>query len=187
MTTLVENSPRAWSERALRPASWEAALWSEGGQTRRFLAVLRHLELREDDTLLDFGCGSGRFCEFLPPAVLYHGYDWAPGMLDRMVHEHPRARPLESLPNDLFDFVVAIGPFNLADGWTKERTWERVSELWTEHTRQALALSVYRGHDATCLRYAPEDLIELARRLGCSTFTLDASYLENDVLVVLRR
>lgn len=162
-------------------------MWSEGGQTRRFLAALSHLHLRTGDTLLDFGSGTGRFCEFLPPDVQYAGYDWAPRMVERMVAEHPRARPLEALPDELFDFVVAIGPFNLAEGWTKERTWERVSELWTEHTRQALALSVYRGHDPHCIRYTPEDLVELARRLGCATFTLDASYLENDVLAVLRR
>jgi SAM-dependent methyltransferase len=187
VSTVVENTPAAWSERALLPASHQAAMWSEGGQTRRFLAVLRQLAFRPGDTLLDFGCGTGRFCEFLPSDVDYAGYDWAPGMVERMVSEHPRARPLEALPDELFDFVVAIGCFNLADGWTKERTWERVSELWTEHTRQALALSVYRGHDSNCLRYTPEDLAELARRLGCATFTLDASYMENDALVVLRR
>lgn len=162
-------------------------MWSEGGQTRRFLAVLRHLGIRDGDTVLDFGCGTGRFCEFLPPAVEYAGYDWAPGMLERMVHEHPRARPLETLPEELFDHVVCVGCFNLADGWSKERTFERVAELWSEQTRRSLALSVYRGWDASCLRYTPEDLAELARRLGCATFTLDASYLENDALVVLRR
>jgi len=187
VTILVENSPRAWSERALRPAAWEAALWSEGGQTRRFLAVLRHLALREEDELLDFGCGTGRLCEFLPVDVLYHGYDWAPGMVERMALEHPRAVPLESLPDRLFDHVTAVGCFNLADGWSKERTWERLSELWTEHTRRTLVVSLYRGHDSACLRYEPEDAAEFARRLGCSTFAVDATYLPHDLLLELRR
>jgi hypothetical protein len=187
MTTLVENSPRAWSERALQPASHEAAMWSEGGQTRRFLAVLRHLELREGDTLLDFGAGTGRFCEFLPVDVSYAGYDWAPGMVERMVQEHPRARPLESLPDELFDHVVCIGAFNLADGWSKERTWERVSELWTEHTRRTLVVSLYRGWDDSCIRYDPEDAAEFARRLGATFFAVDCVYAENDLTLAVYR
>ena len=187
MTSLVENSPRAWSERALLPASHEAAMWSEGGQTRRFLAVLRHLKLREGDTLLDFGCGTGRLCEFLPVDVLYHGYDWAPGMVERVALEHPRAVTFDTLPEQLFDHVVCVGAFNLRDGWSKERTWARLSELWSEYTRRTLVVSLYRGHDPTCWRYEPEEIAEFARRMGCVHFAIDASYAENDVTLELRR
>jgi SAM-dependent methyltransferase len=185
--TDTRNTPEAWSGRASAPSSWEAAGWSEYGQIQRFLAALRHLGLREGDSVLDFGCGTGRFCEFLPIDVLYHGYDWAPGMVERMVHEHPRAVPLEILPDRLFDHVTAIGCFNLADGWSKERTWERLFELWSEHTRRTLVVLLYRGHDSACLRYEPEDAAEFARRLGSSTFAVDATYLPNDLLLELRR
>ena len=187
MTQLVENNPHAWSERASLPASHQAAMWSEGGQTRRFLAVLRHLELREGDTFLDFGCGTGRLCEFLPVDILYHGYDWAPGMVERVALEHPRAVTFETLPEELFDHVVCIGTFNLRDGWTKEQTFERLTELWTEQTRRTLAASLYRGHDPMCWRYEPEELAEFARRMGCAYFAIDAIYAENDVTLVLHR
>lgn len=162
-------------------------MWSEGGQTRRFLAVLRHLNLRDGDTLLDFGCGTGRLCEFLPPEIEYAGYDWAPRMLDRMVMEHPRARPLETLPAELFDHIVCCGPFNLAEGWSKERTWERISELWTEYTRRTLVVSLYRGWDSACIRYDAEDAAEFARRLGATYFVIDCLYAENDLTLAVHR
>lgn len=187
MTTLVENTPRAWSERAVQPAPWSAALWSEAGQTRRFLAVLQHLALREGDTVLDFGCGPGRLCEFLPREVAYYAYDWAPGMLERVRREHERAWVLEELPEELFDHVVAIGCFNLRDGWTKEQTWQRLSDLWVLHTRRSLVVSLYRGSDSAHWHYDAEELAGLVRRLGCERFSIDGTHLANDLLLEMRR
>ncbi|GIV03721.1 MAG: hypothetical protein KatS3mg015_2551 [Fimbriimonadales bacterium] len=162
-------------------------MWSEGGQTRRFLAVLAHLDLRSGDSLLDYGCGTGRLCEFLPVDVTYHGFDWSEQMRERVALEHPRARVLSEVPDLLFDHVVCVGTFNLVDGWSKERTYAELATLWTEHTRRTLIVSLYRGHDPACIRYTPEDACEIARRLGCATFAIDCTYLENDLLLELRR
>ena len=162
-------------------------MWSEGGQTRRFLAVLDHLDLRDGDTLLDFGCGTGRFSEFLPHAVSYHGLDWSQEMRERVALEHPRACVLGELPELIFDHIVCIGPFNLADGWSKEQTYAQLADLWNGYTRRSLVASLYRGHDPACIRYEPEDVAEMARRLGCATFALDCRYLENDLLLELQR
>ena len=187
MSTLVENSPRAWSERALQPAPWSASLWSERGQVQRFLACLAHLELREGDTLLDFGAGTGRLCEFLPTEVSYHAYDWAPGMLARVRQEHERATVHEELPAMLFDHVVCVGCFNLRDSWTREQTWQRLSELWTLHTRRTLVVSLYRGLDLNGISYSPEAVCEFVRRMGCERFALDARHLANDLVLEMRR
>jgi SAM-dependent methyltransferase len=187
MTTLLENSPRAWSERALRPASFEAAMWSESGQTQRFLAVLSHLNLREGDSVLDFGSGTGRFCEFLPRSVDYFAHDWAPGMLERVAREHERATVLEQLPDSLFDHVVAIGPFNLRANWSMEQTWERLSQLWNLHTRRTLVVSLYRGSDMQTLSYSLANVSAFVRRLGCESFAIEATHLPNDLIVELRR
>jgi SAM-dependent methyltransferase len=187
VSTLVANSPQAWSERARSRTSWEAAMWSESGQTRRFLAVLRHLELRSGDSVLDYGCGTGRFCAFLPPDVGYYGLDWSEEMRRRVADEHPRARVLCELPDLIFDHVVCVGTFNLADGWSREQTFAQLADLWNGYTRRTLVVSLYRGHDPSCLRYQPEDLVEFARRLGCQSFAIDATYLENDLLLELRR
>lgn len=187
MNALLSNSPRAWDKRAAGATSWEAALWSEGGQTRRFLAVLRHLALREGDTLLDYGCGTGRLCEFLPEDVAYSGLDWSEQMRKRVALEHPRARVLAELPDLIYDHVVCVGTFNLAEGWTKERTYAELATLWAQHTRRTLVVSLYRGDDSSCIRYTPEDAAEFARRLGCATFAIDCTYLENDLLLEMRR
>ena len=187
MTTTIENTPAAWSARSSSVnASWEAALWSEAGQTQRFLAVLAHLELRAGDSLLDFGCGTGRFRAFVPREVGYFAYDTAPGMLARAA-EQDGVTALGELPDALFDHVVAVGPFNLADGCSTGRTFETVADLWANHTRRTLAVSLYRGDDPACISYDPMTVARWAGRLGCHRFAVDASYLDNDLLLVLRR
>ncbi len=185
MTTTVENTPAAWSARANAHASSDAAMWSERGQTTRFLAVLAHLELRAGDTLLDFGCGTGRLRHFLPDHVSYLGHDTAPGMLARAAREG--ATIVSEIPAELFDHVVAIGPFNLADRWSIDDTYRTVARLWAESTRRTLVVSLYRGTDAACLTYDPVQLAAWARSLGARRFAIDATRLENDALLVMHR
>lgn len=181
---MIANTPEAWSERAEIADPWSAALWSEAGQTQRFLAVLRHLDLRDGDTLLDYGAGTGRFCEFLPLTVTYYAYDTAPGMRERVRREHPRAWVLDEMPDMAFDHIVCIGTFNLRDGWSKRQTWDCLDDLWQTGTR-TLAVSFYRGDDKECLSYTPLEILEFAD--SCTDFfTFDCSFLANDALLLLR-
>ena len=89
MSTLVENTPAAWSVRAETPAHWEACLWSREGQRARFQSVLAELEPMPGETLLDFGCGTGQLSEHVGGQVRYVGYDSAPGMVARARTDHP--------------------------------------------------------------------------------------------------
>lgn len=179
----MENTPLAWSERAGAPFSWEAAGWSEFGQTQRFLAVLRELDLRHGDSVLDYGCGTGRFCEFLPRSVRYFAYDTAEGMRDRCALDHPHATVCPTLPSETFDHVVVIGTFNLPGSVT--RTLVQVQQLFPL-ARRTLALSLYRGDDPRCLRYDPGDLVTLASRMT-PRWRVVGDYLDNDLLLVLHR
>lgn len=183
---MISNSPEAWSTRALDCAtSHGAALWSEHGQTQRFLAARRALDLMTGDRVLDFGCGTARFCEFLPRDVSYFGLDSSSEMRERARREHPRAIVIDELTEiDAFSHVVAIGPFNLPDGWSYEQTWETLEALFSI-AEQSLIVSLYRGKDPSCLSYDVDDLARFASTLS-STFVVDASYLPNDVLLVVK-
>lgn len=196
MTVIEKNTPAAWDERAALAQPWQAGVYkSEYGQTQRFLAVLRHLELRVPCSLLDFGCGTGRLASFLPDTVTYYAYDWSALMRDRVHADVPRAIVFNEVDPDIhFDHVVAVGPFNLADNWTHEQTRRMIRRLWTQ-TQSTLAVSLLRfptgsrtaSTDTTTLRYDPTAITGLASMLGATRFTVDCSYLDNDLLMVCHR
>lgn len=183
--TVIENTPSAWSRRSTGQSSWGCAGWSEQGQTQRFQAVLRHLDLRAADSLLDYGCGTGRLSVFVPREVDYYGYDPSAGMRDRAAVDHPDATILSSLPDMLFDHVVCVGPFNLPG--SIDATYHEVADLWHMAVRHTLAISLYRGDDPRCIHYTPADLTDWVRRLGATRFLVSGEYLDNDLLLVLRK
>ena len=180
----VDNTPAAWSSRASAPTSHQAAGWSEKGQTLRFIAVLEHLDLRPGETVLDYGCGTGRFSAFLPHDVAYTGYDSAQGMIDRARADHPGEQFDTEIPPVIFDHVAAIGPFNLpSDG----DPFAQIEWLWRMCVRRSMVLSLYRGDDTRCVRYEAGDAIAVARRLGAQRFRIDTTHLDNDLIVSFHR
>ena len=169
-----------WDERARTVStSWGVALWSERGQTLRFVAALRYLDLRPGDSLLDFGCGTGRFSEFLPPYVDYVGTDASPEMLARARREHQRARFIDLAMIDDGDYghVVALGVWNVS----REDPWDELVGLWSRASR-TLTASLHRD------RFSPVRVAAFVQTLSpAPAFLIDGSYLDNDLLLVLRR
>lgn len=197
---MIENTPAAWDERAAEPEQWRASLWSEDSQRRRFFAVRELLaggkwwprtdtRMQPNDVLLDYGCGTGAFCELLPLSVEYVGYDWSPAMRARARRDYsPRGVIIDDFDGEpAFDYVVCIGPFNLKDGWSKERTFETVEELWGM-TEKAMVVSLYRGRrDPSMLVYSLADVAKLAARLGAHELTVTTEHLSNDLLARFSR
>lgn len=185
--TDTRNTPEAWTGRAGAPSSWEAAGWSEIGQTQRFMAVRKYLDIRSGESLLDFGAGTGRFAAFLPFGVQYTALDWSEGMRDRIAQDNPGARVVSEVPDEFFDHAIAVGAFNLRDNWSKEQTWDTLHDLFC-HTKRSLIVSLYRGDDERCLSYGPREVLDFALRYSGfhDALTLDGSHLPNDVLLVLR-
>lgn len=178
----IANTPEAWSERAATAeTSHEAALWSANGQHARFSAVLGALDPQPEESLLDFGCGTGGFCEWLRGGIDYVGYDWSFGMIARAIGSHPGSRFVVTEPQGPFDLVACIGPFNLPDNWSKQQTWDTLTRLWARAGR-ALAVNLYCGDDVRCLRY---DSTEIPTFAGARHRIHRP--LPNDLLVVYER
>jgi SAM-dependent methyltransferase len=181
---MIPNSPEAWSERAeLAPTAWEAALWSQKGQSDRFHSVIHATKPEQGETLLDYGCGPGALCALLPGYVQYLGYDWATGMLALAERDYPYHSFTGIEPHGPFDIVVCVGPFNLTNNWSKEKTWEKLSSLWTR-TRRVLAVCLYAGDDEDCLIYDSDELWHFGASLGVTRVT---KHLHNDLLLVVKR
>ncbi len=183
---MLANTPEAWSVRAGFEEPWEAALWSRGGQLARHLAVLRALDLRPGEKLLDFGCGTGALCELLKDGVVYMGYDYAPGMVERARREHPGICFEGSQIVERVDAVACIGTFNLADEWSKALTASMIRLLWQLNAPRALAACLYAGRDPDCIIYWPQDLIDTAAICPGARWTISA-WRDNDLLLLLER
>jgi ubiquinone/menaquinone biosynthesis C-methylase UbiE len=169
VTHRPSNAPAAWTNRAvLADSSWEAALWSRRGQEARFDAVVRHLDLQPGDSLLDFGCGTGRFVDWLPAGVSYLGYDTSRGMVERARREYPGWEFTTEFPDRSFTHVCAIGIWNLASWEDAKRDIDRLLLV----AGRKLVASVHRN-------LASPDEIE--EQYGVTPFT---DHLPNDSILV---
>ena len=189
MTTTVElqlGAPEWWTERAKVPEPWAANAWSVQGQQARHHAVARQLDLRQGESLLDFGCGTGEFSQAVPGWVVYRGFDPCQAMIDRarISHRHRQFTTDGTLAEH--DHVVAIGPFNLAAGWSRELTWRTLDDLWAITRRTLVVSLLYRVDDPDHLDYHPDDAAEFAVK-RTDSWMVDAGYIDNDLLLVLRR
>jgi hypothetical protein len=64
-------------------------------------------------------------------------------------------------------------------------TFAEMDRLWRQ-TASTLAVSLYRGEDDRCISYSHDDVCEFASG-RCDRWILDASYLPNDMLIVMYR
>ena len=182
----VLNTPDAWSTRAATiDDPCEVVRWSPQGQAARFAEILRVLRPRPGETLLDYGCGLGALSDLLPDDVGYLGFDWSPGMVRRARRERPGREFTTFLPFHPFNLIAVVGTFNLADRWTKDRTWSIIRHLWLTTGCRSLAASLYAGEDPDCLSYTVEE---------CNRFVIKTSsvgqvrrWRDNDILLEIGR
>jgi hypothetical protein len=184
------NTPEAWTERAIEfPEPWTACGWSFESQGVRFDRVIDALDPRSGEWLLDWGCGCGDLSLYVELDIGYYGFDWSPGMVARAAGEHGREnrrfKTYEPPAGHHFDVVAAIGPFNLLQGWSKERTGHTLRRLWDTTTCRALAVCLYAGTDANCITYNEAECEALGRQLGFHA-TVER-ILPNDLMLVVRR
>lgn len=145
------------------------------------------LNPKPGERLLDWGCGTGSLSELVPDGVMYHGFDWADGMVKRARGDHPGRSFSTHAPaaHEPFDLVACVGPFNLPDGWSKQRTFATLRHLWDKTGCRALAVSLYAGSDPRCLIYTEAEAEACARDLSWD-FEI-VRHRSNDLLMVSRR
>ena len=155
---------------------------------RRLRAILR-LPFRSGDTLVEVGCGTGRLADLVPAEVGYEGLDWSPAAVEEARARRPHARFRHGTEDDLeaADWIVASGPFNYADGWSKERTATAMRKMW-QASRRGISVTVLRVPAEGRLHYCAVELAGFVEGLDWSELQLDRSYLPNDLcLRVWRR
>ena len=180
---VLDNSVEAWNERAKHAQTpWEAASFSKRSQDLRYGAVLLKLanRIKSRDTLLDYGCGFGRFSS--ESEWDYTGYDHSPEMVARakvLYSEHKFTSNVKELELG-YDHIVAISVWTLASAFTylDELTW-----LW-DRARKSLIACLYRGADERCTKSEPAQVATLAAQLT-DKWLIDATYLPNDFLVAM--
>ena len=148
----------------------------------RLRALLR-IPLRSGESIADVGCGTGRLADLLPQGVSYLGVDWSPKVVDLARSRRPAARFEVASVFDVptADWIVASGPFNYSDGWSKDQTRRALATMWTR-ARRGIAVTVLRVPTPERLSYQPSELVPmLDGRWGHLEF--DQSYLPNDVCV----
>ena len=180
---LAVSSPKSWDShaRAGGPDHRVADCGSAESHERRLRALLR-LPIAGGDTLLEFGCGTGRLADLLPPGVRYAGLDWSAEVVALARQRRPHATFGRGSVADLtpHDWVVASGPFNYAQGWSRSQTAAAFSAMWAA-SRRGIAVTVLRTPAGGRLHYGGGELVSFLAACDWSHLELDRSYLPNDM------
>lgn len=142
---------------------WEVNGWgSKRSQYRRFTAAYEAMDLRMGDCLVDIGCGTGDFSQFLWEKgidVCYHGFDLLPQMVKMATDKHgPKFNQW-----DIFDrpvdvrsqWSIAIGTVGALADLDEEKRWKHLAEMMMN-----MSATVERGFAFTMLtqRNKPNDV-----------------------------
>ncbi|MBK9161511.1 MAG: class I SAM-dependent methyltransferase [Nitrosomonadales bacterium] len=176
MKTSLKDVQRFWDERA-RSGSNDCYRVDSSRRTQlmRFLAFAQLARL-EGSSILDIGCGTGDFFEFLKHQEIhadYTGFDISPAMVERCQERFPDARFVSGdflawMPNRTFDYTVAIAIHNIkAEGARDilEATLRRQFELSDKAAHMSILSNRYEGFDSHIQAWDPMEILELAQSI----------------------
>lgn len=183
---LDKNNPEAWGSLASsgRPDHVVADSGSEYSHESRLRACLR-LPILPGDHVIDFACGTGRLADLLPRYVTYEGIDWSEDIIKEAKRRRPRYHFKVGTAHDLPSFgaaewVIASGPFNMADGWSKQQTQATLHRMWGASMR-GIAVTVRYRPEPNRLHYTPNEMLGYLH--GWQNLVFDTSYLPEDMCV----
>lgn len=137
--------------------------------------LLPNLALHEHSRVLDIGCGTGRWTGMLAPLVeLYHGTDFAAGLIDIARAENGAAKnvrysvlpsksvSLESLGESQgFDRIIVLGLLIYLNEEDVFETFRRVAEVAAPECRLMLREPVAIGERLTIKEHFSSDLDQI--------------------------
>ncbi|MDI1471065.1 MAG: class I SAM-dependent methyltransferase [Thermodesulfovibrio sp.] len=174
----------------------EAVGWTKTGQLLRYEAVYKLIN-PDGKKLLDFGCGKGDFYRFLKEKgvnLTYTGIDINPSLIKLAQKNYPATnfyvKDIESEQLDeVFDYTVVIGVFNLALSNIKN-LMQRCLEILFENTKERLILTCLNNktkfRDIGVAYFSVEELQRLAQSLTKDFEVLD-NLIEGDLFLILDR
>lgn len=174
----------------------EAVGWTHKGQLMRYEAVLKFIE-PQGKSILDFGCGKGDFYGFLKErgiACNYKGIDINPSLIELARKKYREnffyVQDVENEPlQGNFDYVVAIGVFNLQVQNVKETAKNCIAILFNHTSSRLVATflnSQTRLRDIGVTYFSKDELIETAKALT-DRFLLVDTLIEGEIFLILDR
>ena len=174
----------------------EAVGWTKTGQLLRYEAVYKLIN-PDGKKILDFGCGKGDFYGFLIEKekganLTYTGIDINPSLIKLAQKKYPKTnfyvKDIESEQLDeIFDYIVIIGVFNLALSNVK-KLMQRCVEILFENTKERLILNCLNNktkfRDIGVVYFSVEELQGLAQSLTKIFEVLD-NLIEGDLFLIL--
>jgi len=172
----------------------EAVGWTKTGQLLRYEAVYKLIN-PDGKKLLDFGCGKGDFYRFLKEKVCkvnYTGIDINPSLIELAKKNYPETnfyvKDIEIEPlNEVFEYTVIIGVFNLAISNVKN-LMQRCVKILFENTKERLILNCLNNKtkfkDIGVTYFSAEELKSFAKSLTQNFQILD-SVIEGDLFLIL--
>lgn len=174
----------------------EAVGWTPKGQIIRYEAILNFID-PQGRSLLDFGCGKGDFYGFLKERGIscqYTGIDINPYLIELARKKYGEnlfyVQDIEREPlHNYFDYVVAIGVFNLQVQDVKETAKSCLNILFS-HTLHRLVATFLNSQtplrDIEVNYFSRDELMETSRALT-DKFLLVDTIINGEFFLILDR
>ncbi len=160
---------------------------SEYSQEKRFSVLLDVIGFKEDDSVLDVGCGYGDLCKYIQN---YTGIDLRASAIDKAKNKYP-GRDFKNCEiysiDEKYDWVFASGIFCFDYEWEKN-TNDCIKKMH-EISKKGLAFNflsdLSEGNREIGMKYTKiEEALPIVSSL-CKNFTFRHDYLKNDFTVYM--
>jgi len=174
MKASLEVVQKFWDERA-RSGNTDCYRVDSSRRTQmmRFLAFAQVVRL-EGSSILDIGCGTGDFLDFLKQQGInadYTGFDISPVMIERCLERFPDGNFISGefitwMPERTFDYTIAIAIHNNVRVKDAQEILEATLRKQFEMAKQAAHMSVlsslYADFSESMQVWNPKDILAMA-------------------------